>query len=240
MFRWGGLSVAIAFCDRPSESPDIERVWRSNSDAVSLMTSIATAHWTLVAWRAGRDWRVAVQGPETGATTAPVPPEAEFVGIRLSLGTTLERLPTDRLVDHGIEFPDVSRHSVRILGHTVPVPGYDGAEDFVQRLVRCGVIVRDPMVRDVLRGRPPDVTVRTVRRHFLSATGLTPGLVRQIERAREATMLIRAGAPIADVAHDLGYYDQPHLTRSLGRFIGHTGAELRTAASGQLSVLYKT
>jgi hypothetical protein len=234
------LSVAIAFEDRPSDSPDIERVWRSHSDAVDRMTSIATAHWTLVAWRAGPEWRVAVQGPETGATSAPVPPETTFVGIRLSLGTALERLPMDGTVDHGIEFPDVSRHSVRIFGHTMPLPGYDGAEDLVQRLVRAGVIVRDRMVCDVLRGWPPDATARTVRRHFLSATGLTPGVVRQIERARDAAMLIRAGAPIADVAHDLGYFDQPHLTRSLGRFIGHTATELRTGACGQLSLLYKT
>jgi methylphosphotriester-DNA--protein-cysteine methyltransferase len=99
--------------------------------------------------------------------------------------------------------------------------------------------VRDPIVRDVLRGWPPDATARTVRRHFLSATGLTPGVVRQIERAREAATLIRTGA-VADAAHDLGYYDQPHLARSLRRFIGHTATELRTGASGQLSLLYKT
>jgi AraC-like DNA-binding protein len=234
------VSVAIAFHDRPSESPDIERVWRSHSDAGNRMTSIATAHWTLVAWRAGREWRVAVQGPETAATTAPVPPETDFVGIRLSLGTTLGRLPMGRLVDRGIEFPDVSRHSVRILGHTVPLPGYDDAEDLVRRLVRAGAIARDPTVRDVLRGRPPDATARTVRRRFRTAIGLTPGAVRQIERAREAAMLIQTGTPIADVAHDLGYYDQPHLARSLGRFIGHTATELRSGASGQLSLLYKT
>jgi methylphosphotriester-DNA--protein-cysteine methyltransferase len=64
--------------------------------------------------------------------------------------------------------------------------------------------------------------------------------VRQIDRAREAATLIRTGAPIADVAHDLGYYDQPHLARSLGRFIGHTATELRTGASGPMSLLYKT
>ena len=232
--------MAIGFLDRPSESPDIERVWRSHSDAVSRMTSIATAHWTLVAWRAGRAWRVAVQGPETGATTAPVPPETEFVGIRLSLGTALERLPTDRLVNRGIEFPDVSGRSVRIFGHRVPLPAYDDAEDLVQRLVRAGVIVRDSMVSDVLAGWSPDVTARTIRRHFSSVTGLTPGAVRQIERARAAASLIRTGAPIADVAHQLGYYDQPHLARSLDRFIGHTATELRDGTCGQLSLLYKT
>jgi methylphosphotriester-DNA--protein-cysteine methyltransferase len=122
----------------------------------------------------------------------------------------------------------------------MPLFGYDDAEAVVQRLLRAGVIVRDPMVSDVLRGWSPDVTARTIRRHFLGATGLTPGVVRQIERAREAAMLIRTGAPIADVAHDLGYYDQPHLARSMGRFIGHTASDLRHGTSGQLSLLYKT
>lgn len=232
--------MAIEFDDRPSESPYIERVWRSRSDAIDRMTSIATAHWTLVAWRAGRSWRVAVQGPETDATTAPVPTETEFVGIRLSLGTTLERLPIGRLVDDGAEFTDVSRESVRIFGHPMPLPGYDDAEDLVRRLARAGVVVRDPVVSDVLRGCSPDVTARTIRRHFALVTGLTPGAVRQIERARAAAALIQTGAPIADVAHDLGYFDQPHLARSLDRFIGHTATALRDGTSGQLSLLYKT
>jgi hypothetical protein len=232
--------VVIEYEDRPSDSPFIERVWRSRSDAVDWMTSIATAHWTLVVWRAGRDWRSAVQGPETGATVAPVPPETEFVGIRLSLGTALEQLPAERLVDGGSEFPNASRGSMRIFGHTMPLLTYDDAEELVRRLLRAGVIVHDPMVSDVLGGWSPGVTARTIRRHFLSATGLTPGVVRQIERAREAAMLIRTGAPIAGVAHDLGYFDQPHLARSLGRFIGCTASELRSGTAGQLSLLYKT
>ncbi|MFG1817751.1 hypothetical protein ACGFIF_28605 [Kribbella sp. NPDC049174] len=53
-------------------------------------------------------------------------------------------------------------------------------------------------------------------------------------------VLIRTGAPIADVAHDLGYYDQSHLARSLDRFIGHTATALRDGTSGQRSLLYKT
>ncbi len=232
--------VGIEFDDRQSESPYIERVWRGRSDAVDRMTSIASAHWTLVGWRAGRVWRVAVQGPETGATVAPVPTDTEFVGIRLSLGTTLESLPLGRLVDDGAEFADVSRWSVRVFGHTMPLPDYDDAEDLVRRMALAGVVVRDPMVSDVLRGWSPDVSARTVRRHFARVTGLAPGAVRQIERARAAAALIHAGAPIADVAHDLGYYDQPHLARSLDRFVGHTATALRDGTAGQLSVLYKT
>lgn len=228
------VSAGIVFDDRPSASPWIERVWRSRSGTVASMTSIATAHWTLVAWHSGRQWQVAAQGPESGATAAPVPPGTEFVGIRMALGTTLAG---HRLVDHSVAFPDVTRRSVRILGHTVPLPAYDDAEDLVRRLARADAIGHDPLVRDVLRGWSPDIGERTVRRRFLTTTGLTPGAVHRIQRAREAAALIRGGAPIAAVAHDLGYYDQPHLTRSLGRFIGHPAAALRTAS---LSVLYKT
>jgi hypothetical protein len=126
------------------------------------------------------EWRVAAQGPETGATTARVPTEAEFVVIRLSLGMTLERLPTDRRVDDGAEFADVSRHSVRIFGHTVPLPGYDDAEDLVQRMVRAGVIVRDPMVSDVLGGWSPNVTARTDRGRRAPSRVLRPTTPRAI------------------------------------------------------------
>lgn len=64
--------------------------------------------------------------------------------------------------------------------------------------------------------------------------------MRQIEQARAASVRIRAGDACADVAHDLGYFDQPHLARSLTRFVGHTATALRTGAAGQLSLLYKT
>jgi methylphosphotriester-DNA--protein-cysteine methyltransferase len=129
---------------------------------------------------------------------------------------------------------------MRLWGRTLPLPDYDDAEDLVRRLVAAGVIISDPVVADVLRGSPPALTARTIRRHFLSATGLTPGAVRQIERARAASVRIRAGEAGADVAHDLGYFDQPHLARSLTRFVGHTATALRTGAAGQLSLLYKT
>jgi methylphosphotriester-DNA--protein-cysteine methyltransferase len=145
-----------------------------------------------------------------------------------------------------MEFPDVSPHSVTIFGHTVPLPGYENAENLVQRLERAGLITRDPLVHDVLHGRGPDVTSRTFRRRFLNATGLAPVTVRQIERAQQAAILIRMGARVGDVVHDLGYYDQPHLARALSRFIGHTATELRAGTElsagpfRQLSVLYKT
>ena len=63
--------------------------------------------------------------------------------------------------------------------------------------------------------------------------------LKGIERARFATQLLREGRPPVDVAHDAGYFDQAHLTRSLRKLIGLTpGAIAREER--QLSFLYKT
>jgi methylphosphotriester-DNA--protein-cysteine methyltransferase len=81
--------------------------------------------------------------------------------------------------------------------------------------------------------------LRTVQRRFLQATGITQSAARQIERARYATQLLKRGDSIADTTHKAGYFDQPHLTRSLKRLIGQTPAELLRNGS-ELSYLYKT
>jgi methylphosphotriester-DNA--protein-cysteine methyltransferase len=68
---------------------------------------------------------------------------------------------------------------------------------------------------------------------------MTHGQFRQIQRARLATNLLQAGAPILDTVHEAGYFDQAHLTRSLRLLIGQT--PLRIARQDkQLSFLYKT
>jgi AraC-like DNA-binding protein len=97
--------------------------------------------------------------------------------------------------------------------------------------VRGGVLVRDPLVDPALRGRPQDLSPRTVRHRFLRATRLTRSCNHQIERAQEAAALLQRGRPISDAVHEVGYYDQPHLTRSLKQWVGRTPAQiLRTSA----------
>jgi AraC-like DNA-binding protein len=70
---------------------------------------------------------------------------------------------------------------------------------------------------------------------------VAPCAVRQIECARYATLLLRQGLPILDVVYEAGYFDQPHLTRSLKHFIGQTPTQIMDASRAeQLSFLYKT
>jgi AraC-like DNA-binding protein len=69
-----------------------------------------------------------------------------------------------------------------------------------------------------------------VQRRFLRATGLTHGALCQIESAQKATALLEQGVSILDTVELVGYADQPHLTRSLKRFVGRTPAEIVRAS----------
>ena len=83
------------------------------------------------------------------------------------------------------------------------------------------------------------MSTRTAQRHFLQSTGITHSTSHQIERARQATNLLKQGVSILDTVYEAGYFDQAHLTRSLKHLIGQTPAQI-IRAEQQLSFLYNT
>lgn len=226
--------------DRPSDSPYVERVWRYHSEGGGSFLSIAECRSELVVTKHQGRVAVTVRGPETRATRLSYPPDAEWLGIRLKPGAFLPSRPARELIDGGVTLPEAMRDSFWLDGSAWRVPDYENADTFVARLVRAGLLVIDPTVPAALRGEPTDASPRTVQRRFLQATGVTRSAARQIERARYATLLLKRGDSIVDATHEAGYFDQPHLTRSLKRLIGQTPAELLRDGSEQLSFLYKT
>jgi Helix-turn-helix domain len=231
------------FEDRSSDSPYVERVWRSHSERAGIFHSMATCHWVMVVTRHKGATFLTVRGPESKATVAECPAEGVWVGIHFKLGTCMPLMPNGELRDrNGLTLPVASGRAFRLNGSAWEYPNYDNAETFVKRLVKQGLIVVDTSVQNALRGRPelPEkLSQRTEQRHFLRTTGLTRTSIRQIERAREATILLRGGVTAVNVAHDLGYFDQAHLTRSLSHFVGQTPGQI-ARAENQLSFLYKT
>jgi hypothetical protein len=204
------------------------------------MTSIATSNWELVFWEHGGGIYAAVRGPETTASSVEVPDGSRSFGITFAHGTSMPHLPPARLVDSALQSPHATATAFLLRGEEWLMPDFDSAEQFVARLVREGVVVRDPLVDEVVAGGMPDVGTRSVQRRIAAATGLTQGSIRQIERARQAAILLGGGVVPLDVVNRLGYYDQPHLARSLQRFIGRTATELRDVPAEQpLSLLYK-
>lgn len=226
---------------RGSDSPYVTRVWRGRATGAGTMTSVATSTWELVFWEDGEGAHAAVRGPETRPSEAEISGESDSIGITFAHGTSLVHLPPGRLVDSEAQSPHVEGRRFVLGGETWEMPDLDDAEAFVQRLVRAGLLIRDPLVDDVVWGGVARVGTRSVQRRVAASTGLTSGTIRQIERAREAALLLGEGMSIADVVHGLGFYDQPHFARSLQRFIGRTATELQRRDPDQpLSLLYKT
>ena len=216
----------LTFDERASDSPYIERIWRTQSERESAFTSIAVSHLELVVTRMAGTTTLTVRGPETTATPAPIPADAEFFGIQLKLGSFLPIIPSEELVDVHRTLPEASRRGFWLHGARWELPSFDNADAFVERLAREGLLVREPVVEEALAGRRRDLSARSVQRRFLRATGLTHGTLLQIERARAALNLLEQGVSILDTVEQIGYSDQPHLTRSLKRFVGRTPAQV--------------
>jgi len=230
----------LIFNDRPSDSPFIERVWRCHSDRAGTFLSVAATHWEMVVTRLKGKTIFTVRGPETKATTADCPAEGEWVGIRFKLGTFMPELPARDLLDRrDVNLPGASNRSFWLRGSAWEYPAFENAEIFVRRLVHDGLIVCDPVVTAALRGHRQDLSIRSTQRHFLQATGMTQSTLRQIEHARLAVNLLKQGVSILDTVHEVGYFDQAHLTRSLKYLIGQTPAKI-VRQEKQLSFLYNT
>jgi hypothetical protein len=212
---------------RLSDSPYIQGIWHGYTVGEYTPVCPAAIEWDLLFQRKNGKVRVSFEGPLTRAKFKFETDDTEFCVIRFKAGTYLPYLPIREYLDIDTTLPEASRGAFWLHGTTWEFPRYESAEDFVGRLVREDVLRLDPVVSAVLQDQPPrDVSFRTVRRRFLNATGLTQGAIRQIERAVQAAELLSQGVPILDVVYMAGYADQPHLTRSIKRFMGQTPAQL--------------
>ena len=233
-------TVVLTFIDRASESPFVDRIWRSHSGRGGMFVSIAQGHFEMAVTRHAGRTLITLRGPETTATTAACPAEGEWLGIRFKLGTFMPRLPPGELSDRrDVNLPDATTRTFWLDGSAWEYPDFENADTFVTRLARKGVIAHDFAVDAMMTREPAKLPLRSAQRHFARSTGISLRTLRQIERARYATMLLKQGLPILDAGHEAGYFDQPHLTRSLKTLIGATPAEI-SRGTHQLSFLYNT
>jgi AraC-like DNA-binding protein len=229
----------IIFDDnRLSDSPFIERVWRCHSEREGLFVSVATSHWDVVVTRLKGTLTVTLKGPETKAREVFCPAGGEWLGIRFKAGTFMPQAPVSGLIDRDRDLPSGAR-TFRLDGEAWEYPTFENAETFVARLARAGLIARDAAVAAALDGDELALSTRGAQRHFLFATGMSHAALKQIERARHATNLLRSGVSIADTVEEAGFFDQAHLARSLKGLIGLTPARI-AREERQLSFLYKT
>ncbi len=230
-------------CDeRRSDSPFVERIWHNRSEQAGEFISIAEIHYNMVVTRYQGKLTMTVRGPEIRATSAYCPADAEFFGIVFKPGVFIPHFPAEKLRDRcDVDLPASTSRSFWLHGSAWQFPDYENADTFVDWLVREGLLVREPVVDAVLRDQLPNLSLRSVQRRFLQATGLTYSTIRQIERARYATTLLKQGVSILDAVAMAGYADQPHLTRALKHYVGQTPAQIVSANRFEkLSFLFKT
>lgn len=227
--------------ERESDSPFVERIWRTQGGQVDSFISVAFSRLDLVFWTYEGRMIFTVRGPETRAKHAPVPEDSESFGIILKPGVFMSHLPVPDLVDRDATLPPAADHSFYLKGSALPYPDFENADTFINRLIRDEVLVHEPIIRDVTSGYMPDLSLRTIQRRFLQATGLTHRTMQRIEQARTAAVLLQQGVSILDTVFETGYFDQPHLTRSMKHFIGLTPTQIMdNDRPEQLSFLYKT
>lgn len=210
---------------RASDSSYIDMVWRGQAGSNYAPVCPADNHWHLLFLKHQGKVKVSAEGPITKARPTIQAEGTEWLVIQFKLGIFLPTLPVNTLVDTETILSLETKKSFWLHSSTWQLPDYDNVETFVDWLVRDEVLLRDPVVSAALQEHPQELSTRTIRRHFLRATGLTPGAVLQIERAQRAAALIEQGKSLLDVVHLVGYADQPHMTRSLKHYIGYTPAQ---------------
>jgi hypothetical protein len=233
--------MSIIFEQRLSDSPYVERIWHSRSVGETHFYSLAFSHCQLVVWEKDGRPQITLRGPESVATEEYVAADREHFAITFKYGVFMPHLPASDLVDNSLALPPASKDSFWLNSSVWEIPTFENADTFVERLAREGLLVREPVVEAVMHHQPKDMSLRSVQRRYLRATGLTHGTAAQIERARQAIVLLRNGTSILDTVDLAGYTDQPHMTRSLKHYTGQTPAQiLQKGTSQQVSFLFKT
>ena len=219
--------MEFVFDERSTNSSFVETIWHTHSERAGTFTSVAVSNWEMVITTFNGKTMITARGPETKASEADFPADARFFGITFKLGTFMLHLPLRTLSDRqDATLPEASSNSFGLHGSAWELPTFENADVFVDRLIRQGILVRDPVVEAAIQGHTPDMSIRSLQYRFLQATGLTHKTIQQIERARSAVSLLERGTAISDTAFELGYFDQAHLTNSLKRFIGKTPAQI--------------
>jgi AraC-like DNA-binding protein len=216
---------------RLGESPYLEWVAHGYTVAGGAEMRPAEYNWHLIFTQQAGAQRILVVGALEAAQLLRYDEGAESLWLSFKVGTFMPHLPASTLLNQVINLPKGSGNNFWLHGELWEIPNFENVDIFVERLVGAGSLACDPLVEAALRDEVADTSERTVRYRFRHSTGLRQNSIRQIQRANRAVELLQQGNSIVTTAHELGYADQPHLTRSLKRLLGYTPRELVAPAS---------
>ena len=187
---------------------------------------------------AGESGHPMVAGPDTAAILSG-PSSERLQGLRFRPGV-LPRLlgvPAHELRDRRVRLDDVlgtDSHGASLVGLAVELAGEERASETtpwsMAHLTQItGGLAAGATVADLATAT--GMSSRTLQRRCRAVYGYGPSTLRRVLRFRRAVALMRSGHPLATVAADAGYSDQPHLHREAREF---AGLPLSTLAADQL------
>lgn len=212
--------------ERSSTSPHIQFVWRAHVEESGSFIDLAHDFWVLVFRTLHNETEVRLTGPVT--ESLPISYEAGQVnwGIVFKAHVFIRDLPKKDMLNKSTTLPMVDKKSFRLGKYVIQLPTFDTAEEFVDGLVRRGILNADMEIAEALQVAAPPMSVRTLQRHHKRTTGLTQSQSQKVARARKAFMLLQEGKAIVDAAFESGYADQAHMTRSLKLLAGQTPGQI--------------
>ena len=213
--------------ERTADSPLAAKVRHVRYEADACEVALPDGSWDLLFVRRAHGPLVVIQ---TGQIAAPLTVDSragdEMLTIAFKPEVYMPRMPGHLTFSQGVPRPVEADRSFWIGPERFEVPDFDNVEHLLAALARKGVLERDPVVLRALQGARQRLDERSIQRHFAEVTGLGLKAFQQIARAHEAARLLREGQPASQVAAELGFSDQAHLTHSLKRFLGQTPRQI--------------
>jgi AraC-like DNA-binding protein len=200
-------------------------------------------------------------GPLRAPSVQVLPPDTTVVGARFLPGAAspLLGLPADELVDLTVQLDDLWGGTAARLGEVLAdAPGPDAALELLQRYLVCRQARTgrpDPLVTEAARRLMPwqpvqigalaaqlAISASQLRRRFQAVVGVGPKTLQRTLRFQGYLALAQAASTsaglmsrstLADLAAEVGYADQAHLSRECLRLTGLTPRELLEGKPGR-------
>ncbi len=237
------------FTEKPQGLPGVDGVWchTESTDKRAMALAIAERHFVppdgcsdlIVHFSAGRLASSFVQAPTLSYEVVAIEPSEALFGVRLELGQGGPLLKRRE---------EVAAETQRLIADVDPAD----AAGVLERLGRygAGLLERYAAAQpawvaealSVAQRRSGDVSVlalarhvgvseRTIHRGFLDWVGGPPKQLLRAMRIREAVRRTEGLAALAEIAAELGFADQAHLSREMRQLWGTTPARLRSEPS---------
>ena len=211
---------------RESLNPLIDRVWHTENIKDGVYIATPDCAWDLLALTLKDGTRMMMlAGQQTKFLEVPYIAGTSAVVISFTASAYLAGLKGDELVDATIMLQNKDARHFILLDHSFAFPDYETAEDLVGAMVGVGILKQDDVVASVLEGQPKAMSSRTMQRHFHMVTGISRKSLDKIRRAQDAVKMLQAGTATAEVAAEIGYTDQAHLTKDLKKIMGSGTSE---------------